>query len=544
MGGVAIMLFNSPYIYTFIIYFPIIIYFISTSVVAANTASLKQIVIIRTHENISAKLIPKYGECKEFKRIEIIGDLIFENIKIKNIIRPFAYKCLSNILIETMMGYLNKAYADNGYVTTQVYIPKQDISTKIFKMQVVAGRIESIEIDKNQPLYKRQVALAFPVNTGDILNIEYLQQGIDNIKKRPSKNVAIKLQPGDKAAMSKVIISAVDQTPWRIRYETKKIYYHGIKRKTNDIALEIDNILGINDGFKLSFGGGKNSNNLNASITAPIKWADFTLTSDYSEYLSILTKTTELFGQSYNITANMDYILSRSPNDKLIANFNISKRMSDRYINNNHLTPQRLSVLKIGLKHIKSIKNLNLISHIGFSKGLSLFGAQKDPASATISTPRAQFFLLTANTSLNYVFKNIASISSKWNFQWSQDALYSDQQLNLGDVSATRGTGHVGLNADIGIATQHQIGFRLSSKSSPLFSSFLAKFEPYLFLDASAGKNIANARKYYASSIGGGLKFENKYLNFEISIAKPIVIFGGINNSKKPTFKINSTIKF
>ena len=504
----------------------------------------EQSITVVTHDNIDVKLIPEKGTCLKFKQIDVSGDLIFEPSKIEQIILPFAYKCMGNQLIKSIMGHLNKSYADKGYITTQAYIPEQDFSSEIFKIQIVAGKIESIEIGKNQPLVKRQIITAFPIRSGDVLNMELLQQGIDNIKKRPSKKASIKLQPGDKPGTSKVVVSATAEKNWRISAGTHHTRYKGISTKSNDITLELDNILGLNDGWKLTLGGGENSNSLRTSFTAPIAWAEFTFSSDYSEYLSVLTPTTELFGQSWDLTANMDYTIFRSPDDKIIANFSIAKKMSDRYINSVHLTPQRFTVAKFGIKHIKTAGAFSATTHLGISKGLSLLGAQRDPAIRTISTPRAQFSLLTANTDLTYVIKDVATLSSKWNVQWAPHALYSGQQMNLGGSSSVRGAGSAGMNVDIGITSQHQVGFKLSNKSSPELSKILEKFEPYLFADAALGKDIANSKKYYAASIGAGLKFEDKHFSFEASIAKPVFFRGVINASKSPEYKINATIKF
>lgn len=502
------------------------------------------VLVIQTHENIEAKLIPANGTCLKFKQIEVSGDVIFDHSKISPIIQPFAYKCMGNDLIKLIMGTLNKTYADAGYITTQAYIAQQDFSSEIFKIQIVAGKIETIDIAADQPLTKRQIFTAFPIKANDILNMEFLQQGIDNIKKRPSKNVAIKLQPGEQPGTSKVVISAKEQKNWRFNAGSHYTVYKGVSTKSNDATIEVDNILGLNDGWKLTLGGGENNNSLDASVTAPLQWADLTLSSDYSEYLTVLTPTTELFGQSWDLTANIDYTLFRSPNDKVITNFSFTKNKSDRYINNTHLTPQRFSVAELGIKYIKTMGAFSFTGQLEIAKGLNIFNALVDPIAPKISTPRAQFTLLRANTNLTYVVKNIATLSSEWNFQWAPHALYSGQQMNLGGSGATRGAGSAGMNVDMGITTQQKIALQIGDRAVKGLPNFLSKFEPYVFFDAALGKDIANNSKYYAASIGGGLKFDEQYFSFEAIVAKPVFLKGVINPSKATEFKLNASIKF
>lgn len=502
------------------------------------------VLTIETHENIETKLIPADGTCLKFIQVEISGDFIFDHAKIEQIVQPFAYKCMGNDLIRFIMGNLNKSYADAGYITTQAYIPQQDFSSEIFKIQIVAGKVEIIEISADQPLTKRQISSAFPIKANDILNMEFLQQGIDNIKKRPSKNAAIKLQPGDQPGTSKIVISATEKKFWRFSAGTHYTLYKGVSTKSNDATIELDNILGLNDGWKLTLSGGENNNGLKTSVTAPLQWADFTLSSDYSEYLTVLTPTTELFGQSWDLTGNVDYTLFRSPNDKVIANFSFTKTKSDRYINNTHLTPQRFSVVELGIKYIKTMGAFSFTGQLEVAKGLKIFNAISDPAVPKKSTPRAQFSLLKANANLTYVAKNIATLSSEWNFQWAPHALYSSQQMNLGGSSATRGASSAGMNVDMGITTQQKIALQIGDRAVKGLPNFLSKFEPYVFFDAALGKDIANNSKYYAASIGGGLKFDDQYFSFEAVVAKPIFLRGVINASKATEFKLNASIKF
>lgn len=347
--------------------------------------------------------------CFPLREIRIAGLELIDVEIVRNKVEPHAYDCIGNTLAKAIVGSINEAHAADGFITTQGYLPDQDIrKTGVLNINVVTGRIDKIAyreaenvealplreriekawepvrdakgpwafvnalsglIDRlDDPLDHFQILdgqsvsavksrLAFDLDPEDTLNVSDVQRGLDVLNKVLSNHAEVKLLPGDAPATSIVQVTNDRSDSFRAvaGYE---INGTSINRSGNTVAkrarLDVakDNLIGINDTFASTLASGLNSNEVQARISVPWQRFRFSVDAGYSEQLSFLTERTEFLLQSANAAGSASYLLERSKDQQTTIDASLGWRQVQRHINSEPLTPQRVVPLRIGLSRV------------------------------------------------------------------------------------------------------------------------------------------------------------------------------------------------
>lgn len=97
----------------------------------------------------------------------------------------FSYQghCLTLSRINRLMRETTNAYLKRGYVTSQAWLPEQDIAGGELTVAVSEGRVETISLDGQETL---ALKMAFPGLVGRVLNLRDIEQGLEQLN-RPSR---------------------------------------------------------------------------------------------------------------------------------------------------------------------------------------------------------------------------------------------------------------------------------------------------------------------------------------------------------------------
>ncbi len=114
--------------------------------------------------------------------------------------------------INLLLKNVNDAIVNRGYITTRVYVKEQDLSSGILVFDLAAGTIGEIGFADNNTwgTWKN----AFSVHPGDLLNIRDLEQGLEQMKRVPSQDVDIKIEPAKIAGQSNILLTVKRSKPW------------------------------------------------------------------------------------------------------------------------------------------------------------------------------------------------------------------------------------------------------------------------------------------------------------------------------------------
>lgn len=531
------------------------------------------------------------GSCFAVNTIRIEGqhDLI-DSERLEQVVKPLAFPCQSNESVGGLLKALNGLFADKGLITTQVWLPEQDIAaSKTLVLRVVPGRIDKVLYKEervpyrwflprmaalNRGVAKASSAAEFTKRTGewfegvdddleaftllppsariafartiakdDVLHVDRLQDTLDSLNRVPSHKAKADLAPGKRPATSDVVITNRINDAFRLYggFDTESV--EGVDRLRFGITAEKDNLIGINDSWGLTLKSGVETNELSGNVSVPVGRLTMRAKGDWSESTVDLGPLSELFIATWNLSAGADWIVHASRTERLVADLTITHREQNRHINGIGLADQRVSQLLAGLTYSRFFEHGSLTGRFGTSTGLAIFNARSDPDDIGTFTPHSQFSKVEASLSGSHVFPGKASLSSSLSAQWSADALYSDDQLTIGSRGSVRGFSNGSFKADRGAVWRNEVAFAMpadvllgsaaaagepqnaqNSESTAMPTAewartVLSRLNPYVFIDAGAGRDIANEASGYRVSSGIGLRYGGPRLSFDAGYA-------------------------
>jgi hemolysin activation/secretion protein len=548
--------------------------------------------------------------CTEVSKVEVRGVVDIDENQLHKKLESLAAACAGNDEVKAILSAINEAYADQGYVATQGYLPEQDMgASQILVINVIAGRIDKVVyresrgdealdfrerfskgwtqikeakgpwsfvtgvsqfIDKvDDPLddfqllprefsMKAKLWNSFITDSGDVVQIDAIQQGVDQINRVASSKAQVKLEPGEAPATSVVVVENSGEDSFRVNagYELNGADINGSGNTIpSRFKLDVskDNFIGVSDAWRLSYAGGLDSNEVRGAFSIPFRRFTFSLDAGYSESLSEVTPGVEMFTQDGTVTTALGYLLYRSREKQITLDNSFGWRNNERFLNGASLTPQTLPHARIGLTETRPLETLQLTYGIGFDRGLSIMNATEDPVDITPSTPRAQFSKIDGTASASKAFEGIGMLRVDVNAQWTGRPLYSDDQLVLGSISSVRGFTNGAVRADRGVIvrTEFTPSFSLSSftearKDDWVFAhEALQGFQPYAFADYGVGRDIANHETLERAGIGVGLRYRHGRINLDASIGEPVYRTGGpkTNKWRAPEAYLTLTVK-
>ncbi|MDG2570859.1 ShlB/FhaC/HecB family hemolysin secretion/activation protein, partial [Vibrio parahaemolyticus] len=406
---------------------------------------------------LATKSTTQTAGCSPVRQIYVRGVVLIDAEALRQKLSPLAVGCVGNDEVKALLAAVNEAYADQGYVTTQGYLPEQDIRTsRRLVINIVAGRIDKVVYREGRgeealpfrermtkgwnqvvevkgvwgtvtalstlfdrlddPLDDVQILprdletdpklwMSFITGSGDVVQMDRVQKGIDQINRVASARAQAKLEPGEQPATSIIVVENNREDAFRINlgYETNGVTLNG-SGATIPHRLKIDaakdNLIGINDAWRLSYAGGLDSNEARAVFSLPFRRFTFSVDGSYSESLSEITRGVEMFSRGGNVSGTLGYLIHRESSRQVTLDSTFGWRHNERFINGAGLTPEVISFGRVGLTETRSFESLQISYGAGLVHGFPILGAIDDPPSIDRSVPRAQFWKIDGNASL------------------------------------------------------------------------------------------------------------------------------------------------
>ncbi|MCJ2013613.1 ShlB/FhaC/HecB family hemolysin secretion/activation protein [Methylobacterium sp. J-076] len=519
--------------------------------------------------------------CVAVDKVVIAGIVLLPPRAVQDAVAPHASSCIGNASARAIVGAVNDLYAADGYVTTQAYVPSQDLkASRTLRVAIVAGRVGRVDyreteadeslaqawdklltaagpwdgakkasalletfdngLDRFQLIPPETAGglkawLALPLEPGDVVQIDRLQQGIDQLNRVPSQKTTAKLEPGDAPGTSNVVLTSPRTDSFRMvaGYEINGNTLNGngtspAKRARLDVFK--DNLIGLNDGWATSYAGGLDSNELRAAVSVPVRWLTLSLDGGYSEYLTPIGRYADLFTQLYTGALNGSVMLSRDKAQQTSVDAGLHWRRLDRFINDGALTPQTISFLRVGVTHQRFSEDAQFVAALGLSQGLRILAATRDPRDPPFDVPRAQFLKLDGLLSYARALQEIGVVKLDLSGQWTDAPLYSDDQLILGSITTVRGFTRMPFRADRGMVARGEfasalpMAWILGDRRGDL--AFLDELgsavQLYAFANLGAGRAIAEQAAGARGSIGGGIRYRQGRFSMDVTLAKPV----------------------
>ena len=424
--------------------------------------------------------------------------------------------------ITNIRNAFQRKLLDKGYVTSQVYIPEQNLNAGTLQFMVMPGRVEDIRYSASSAHGPWRTA--FSVRSGDILNIRDVEQGLEQMKRVSSQSVTMKLLPGTAVGTSIIELSIKQDKPVHgsISFDNSGLESTGVYQ--GSFTTSFDQVFRANDTFTMSLSGDlSGSGSIKGTRAASLNYViphgkdTFSLSFSKSRYHQTIQSNPYDFtysGKSTTMKAKWNHVWSRTQREKRAFDISISTRHNHRFINDMELPVQalRTTSMELGISNRTYIGNATLYSRLGFQWGIGALGAQAEhKASVAMGGPTSRYHMWLVDVDYRKPFimgHRPASFTSSFHGQWVQGGkrVYSVDTINIGNRYSIYGfDGEYTLMGDSGWYVRNEV-----SSVIPRLNT-----EVYLGLDVGAvygksteslvGKSIAGTalgvRGNYASGL-------------------------------------------
>ena len=449
------------------------------------------------------------------------------------------HSCLNSEEINKVITEVTNWYIEKGFITTRLYVPEQNVETGILNLKVVEGRVERVVQNDDHTIDRMEVYTAFPIHKNKKLNIKDMEQGIDQLNRLPSNNAQTKVMPGSSVGNSIIQVTNEQSDSFRGYVEASNSLNSNGDPKLN-LRVEKDNLFYLSDQIQYVYGTGliktNEEVNKNHNVSYSIPFGYWTVKPGYS-YFRSLTKLDvagtkypyESFTNAYNI--NSDYVLYRWKASLLTLALGVVYKNKNTYFADQKLDTlsRRTTDVEIGLDFTDKYSGGFYDIRFTITQGTRLFGAKKDDPNETgPEYPRAQFRKYSIDYSWIHYFESGLKYSSNGRLQFSENPLYSEEQIGVGDRYTVRGFNKGFFLGDNGFYIRNELSLPFYYKGSSVILKNIWSPELFVGLDFGyAGKKGGSA--LYGAESGAtlsgfafGARNNAKYFNLGITAGIPI----------------------
>ncbi|WP_433861189.1 ShlB/FhaC/HecB family hemolysin secretion/activation protein [Pseudomonas thivervalensis] len=406
---------------------------------------------------------PADTRCFPIKTIELKGADVLSESERQRLLKPFLNQCLGVPQLNQLLKVITDYYLEKGLVTSRAYLPQQDLSSGHLQVLVVEGRLEGLKGAENSKLSDRELAMAFPGKTGELLNLREIEQMVDQLNRLPSNRAQMELTPGQNIGGSEVRVNNTAQKPWRAGLSRHNDGQKSTGEQQWGASLDWDSPLGLAD--QLALRGGhdavsdhqKTSRNGMLYYNLPFGWWNLSYTYSQSEYRALGQANGFNFkqsGDSQNHQMRLERVVHRDAVSKTSLNTGLLYLRTNNFIEDSKLaeSSNRISEAQFGINHGRRVGNAFVNLDLGLQQGIGALDAQGDHEPDP-GVPDARYRKYTATLSYLQPFMlggESFSFSSLMTGQRSEDVLFSPQRMSLGGLSSIRGYKDQTLSGDSG----------------------------------------------------------------------------------------------
>jgi len=416
-------------------------------------------------------------------------------------------------------------------------VEAQNLGSGRLRLRIIPGRIEALRLESPEPgstdsALPPLLASASPARPGDILNLRDLEQALENLKRVPTADADIRIEPGASPATSDWVVRHRQGRPLRLTLSLDDSGSPGTGVYQGSGTVSWDAPLGLNDLFYATqnrdLGGGEDGNRgmRGQSLHYSLPWGYWSLGlthSNHRYYQSVvgLNQTYVYSGTSANTDIRLSRVLARTAVGKTSASLKAFQRRSNNYIDDTEVQIQRRVVggWEAGLAHRTVLGGASLDGSLSYKVGTGDFGSLPAPEEAS-GTGTSRFGLTLAELSLlvplNWPHLPQARYSALLRWQHNFTPLTPQDRFAIGGRYTVRGFDGVNvLSAERGALLRNEISASLPV-GSPL-SAFAGL--DYGYVDGPSSDDLAG--KQLAGAVLG-LRGAWRQLSYEVFVGTPL----------------------
>jgi len=459
------------------------------------------------------------------EQFEFVGNTVFTTETLQQLVAELTGKEVSFPQLLQAANKISELYVREGYITSGAYIPVQDFTDGIVKIQVVEGRLQDVEVEiASGRLNPGYISSRIKAGVSQPLNIKGLQESLQKLQLNPLiASLDAELSSGIRRGESILSVVVYGQKTFAITPRLNNNRNPSVGTFERGVEISEANLSGWGDQISFTYANTEGSNRYEAYYNLPVNPYDGTIRLYYRLTDNEIVESPfdeldiTIDSRDYDVTFRQPIIrrATTQGNKELALSLGFARRESDSELlgRNFPLTlgandegETRLSIIRFtqdwtnqGLKSVFAARSQ-------FNLGVEAFNATSNPD----SIPDSQYFLWRGQL----LYLRLLSSSEKnpgtgitmflrSSFQLANDPILPLEQFTIGGQETVRGYRQDYLLTDNGVLASAEVRFPLLQVSK---IEGLLQIAP--FIDFGVGWNKTGTERENPSKntlVGTGL---------------------------------------
>ncbi len=457
------------------------------------------------------------------KRFQIIGSTVFTQADFDRVTQAYLNRDISIAELFEIRSKITELYLSKGYVTSGAIVPPQRIGKAdgVVEIQVIEGRVDSIEVKGNSHLNADYVRNRIARFTGKPLNQQQLLTGLQLLRLNPLINnvraeLAAGLQPG-----SNILTVEIGEAPiWHSQVSVDNHRSPSAGTDRRQVQISNSNLFGWGDTVSLGYTNTNGSNGIDVNYQTPLNPQNTRLSLNYgtsnSRVIEQPFNTLDIQSQSSYYEASIQHPIIQTPTQELEVGLVLSHRQSQATLLDNIPFPSagadlngqtKLSAVRLVQSYTQRNDREVFAARSQFSAGVGALGATINgsaPLTASPSSPDSRFLAWRGQAQYVKLLAPDSILLVRGDVQVADRAMLPLEQFGLGGVDSVRGYRQDALLADNGLFASAEARFPIAkfAKDSTL------QVTPFVDFGMVGNKSSEKLAQTTLLSTGVGLRYQ------------------------------------
>ncbi len=445
------------------------------------------------------------GATATVQQIRIDAAGLIDDAGVARIVQPFLEVPLGRRRIELLLRQLDAQLVEAGWITSRARLVAFDPGQAILSIEVVPGRMEGM---RAAGLQSDALAHAMPLKEGDVLSLQAVEQGVQQINRLRMYQAQARILPGSAAGTSLLDILLTEGRSWSLGFgfdnQGTRTTGSGRLRTTGRVG----NLFGALDDMQFAWLKSARSDAVLASVTLPAGYGLWSATLSGSRS-SFEVAGLDLTSRALTGVLSWNRVLAISSERRDALDLSLSRAALDRSVEGTDLAGEHTTVLRAAWTRIGRRERFQYYVEPALSIGVSLLGATRDASALRRSDSHRQFARWVLGAGLVARSDGGAlEYAGQVTIQHSSTGLIGSEQLHVGGLASVRGFDEAVESGDRGYIVRNELRLPDAFRAGPFPAV------PFLHVDQGGSRRIGGPTRTLASvgigarGAGGGLLWE------------------------------------
>jgi hemolysin activation/secretion protein len=398
----------------------------------------------------------------EVRRVEVLGNTVFSAEDLAPVVAPYEGRSLSFEELLSIRTAITDLYTRRGYMTSGAFLPPQEISDGVVRIQAVEGELERIEIAGLNRLKSSYVRDRLGIAAGPPVNIEQLEQALQLLQLDPRiRSVQADLKAGTTPGRSILTVDVREASALGSSLGIDNNDSPTVGSIRYSAALNHNNLLGFGDRLHLEYGRTEGVNDYNFRYEIPLNPRDGTLQLGYNNSRSTIVENPfdelDIKGRTQTVSLGFRQPIVRRSTEELALGLTLDWRQSRTFLLDDipfsfsegpEKGESKVTALRLSGDWVRRSPNRVLAARSQLSLGLDILGATSND-----DAPDGRFISWIGQFQwVQGLGKNVVGVA-RVGTQLTPNSLLPLEQFSIGGVDTVRGyrqNQRVGDNGAIG----------------------------------------------------------------------------------------------